>query len=409
VGEFIVLGINAVSAKYVPQALRDAGYQPVFIVDPDSFAGEAAASMSGCTCYPADIEDPDQVRKLFAEVPAVTERAVAISSLFDEKVPLVRELADRYGLKGPDPVFARLASKAEVDRLIPEWCPPTSAFPAAGWWRAELGPAPEGYVLKPAEQAGARGVQKLPAGATPEMIRDAIAASGLPLDDDQVWLLQPVTAGRLVSLEGYADGGQARFLGFSLRGRVGWTEVSNLYPADDMISPPARARCRDAVRALIRRSGMTRGYFHSEFLVDGDDAVLIDANMGRVGGACIVEQLALVHGVTPAEILRHVLTLGVPDLPPSPAPAYRPPPQPISTTGYFYGLAGGGVIESVTVPPGGRCLHTQIAPGGHRVGAVGTGDDAWVGTLAGLTRDAVTEIAAIEITTADGHRHAAAA
>src|SRR5207302_8104328 len=109
-----------------------------------------------------------------------------------------------------------------------------------------------------------------------------LAGSGLPLGDDQYWLLQPGTGGRLVSLEGYADGGEAVFLGFSLRGRSGWTEVSNLYPADDMISAATRARCRDAVKALVRRSGMTRGYFHSEFLVGGNDAVLIDANMGRV-------------------------------------------------------------------------------------------------------------------------------
>ncbi|WP_267243605.1 ATP-grasp domain-containing protein [Streptomyces sp. PR69] len=422
--KIIILGVNAVSLKYLPQALRTAGYEPVFLLDPTAFSAQSAAALHGSACYPVDIEDRAAVLRLLADHPAITEDAFAITGLFDEKFPLIEAAAAAYGLCRPDPAAARLASKAEVARIIPEHCPPTSRFTAAEARRcavdpAAAAPAPHGWILKPAEQAGGQGVVHLPPDATARTVRDAVAASGMPDDDGYPWVLQADIRGRLISLEGYVEEGRVVFIGFSLRGRIGWTEVSNLLPADDRLSPAVRDRCRAAVTALVERSGMTQGYFHSEFLAPeglagsaaaGDRAYLIDANAGRLGGGGHVEQLALAYGLDPAEILAHVVTLGLPDVPTSPAPAYHAAgasPSPRSTTAYYYGLEQEAVVTSVSVPPGGRCLHTQVVRDGGRVGAAGTGDSAWVGVLTGPTEDIRREMAGIVVHTADGPRRPA--
>jgi hypothetical protein len=410
--KIIILGVNAVGLKYLPQALRTVGYEPVFLLDPAGLSAQSVAALRGSACFPVDIEDRAAVLGLLAAHPAVTEEAFAITGLFDEKFPLIEEVAAAYGLCRPDPAAARLASKAEVARIIPEYCPPTSHFTAAAARLsavdpATVTPAPHGYILKPAEQAGGLGVVHLPPDATARTVRDAVASSGMPDDDAYPWVLQSDIHGPLVSLEGYVEAGRVVLIGFSLRGRIAWTEVSNLLPADDRLPAAVRDRCRAAVSALVERSGMAQGYFHSEFLVPGDQAFLIDANAGRLGGGGHVEQLALAHALDPREILAHVVTLGLPDAPTSSAPAYHANPSPRSTMACFYGLGQEAVVTSVSVPPGGRCLHTQVVPDGGHVGAAGTGDSAWVGVLTGPTEDVRREMEDIVVHTTTGPRRPA--
>ncbi|MGW0737722.1 ATP-grasp domain-containing protein [Streptomyces sp. NPDC002851] len=410
--KIIVLGVNATSAKYAPQALRSAGFEPVFLADPDAFAGQAATSLRGCICFPTDIEDRASVLRLLADDPSITDESFAITGLFDEKFPLIEEIAATYDLHCPEPAVARLASKAEVAALIPEFGPATIRFTGADAARlavdpAAVTPAPDGYILKPSEQAGGRGATRLPRGAGPVDVRNAVAATGLSQDGAYPWVLQADIHGPLFSLEGYVTDGRIVFIDFSQRGRIGWTEVSNLLPADRRLPYGVEDKCRDAVTALVERSGLSQGYFHCEFLVGGGRPFLIDANVGRLGGGTTLEQLALSHGLDPVEILAHVLTLGLPAAGTSPEPAYRALGGGESTLSYYYGIEGGGLVTSVSVPDGGRCLHTQVVPDGGFVGPVGTGDDAWVGTLAGLTVDVAREIENVVVHTADGPRRPA--
>jgi hypothetical protein len=70
-----------------------------------------------------------------------------------------------------------------------------------------------------------------------------------------------------------------------------------------------RAKIEKAVRDLIARSGFDNGFFHCEFIANDATAYLIDANMGRPGGASIVEQIALPTILAPATVLQHVALL----------------------------------------------------------------------------------------------------
>ncbi|MGW7594453.1 ATP-grasp domain-containing protein [Streptomyces rubiginosohelvolus] len=410
--KIIILGINAISAKYAPRALRTAGYEPVFLADPEAFAGQAADSLRECACFPVDIEDRAAVLRLLAEDPSITQDAFAITGLYDEKFPLIAEIAADHGLHGPDPVAVRLASKGEVAELIPEFSPPTLRFTGGEAARlavdpAACAPAPGGWVLKPAEQAGARGAARLRPGAGPTDVWNAVATTGLSRDAAHPWVLQADIRGPLFSLEGYVAGGRIVFIDFSQRGRIAWTEVSNLLPAERRLPRGAEERCKTAVVTLVERSGLSQGYFHCEFLLEDGRPFLIDANIGRLGGGATVEQLALSHGLDPAEILAHVLILGLPAVGAGPEPAYRPQGSGVSTLSYYYGIEAGGRITSVTAPEGGRCLHTQVAPHGGRVGPVGCGDDAWVGMLTGLTSDVAREIENVVVHTTDGPRRPA--
>ncbi|MFB8179236.1 acetyl-CoA carboxylase biotin carboxylase subunit family protein [Streptomyces sp. NPDC055966] len=407
--KIIILGVNATSAKYVPQALRSAGFEPVFLADPDAFAGQAAQSLRGCSCVPVNIQDRAAVLRALADDPSITDEAFAITGLYDEKFPLIAQIAATYDLHGPEPVAVRLASKGEVAALIPEFSPATIRFTDAEAARlavdpAALTPAPDGYVLKPAEQAGGRGATRLPQGAGPVDVWNAVAATGLSQDGSHPWVLQADIRGSLFSLEGYVTDGRIVFIDFSQRGRIAWTEVSNLLPADRRLPHGVEERCKAAVTALVERSGLAQGYFHCEFLVGGGRPYLIDANVGRLGGGAMVEQLALSHGLDPVEIIAHVLTLGLPAAGTSPEPAYGRQGSGRSTLSYYYGLEGGGQVTSVSVPDDGRCLHTQVVPDGGRVGPVGTGDSVWVGMLTGFTSDVARDIENVVVHTADGPR-----
>jgi hypothetical protein len=405
VKKIIIIGINPASAKYLPRSLREAGYEPIFILDSDDFAGAARDALRTCTCYPADIENWPELLRMFAERPEITDGVDAISSLYDEKFPLTQQIAETYGLHHPEPAFARLAAKAEVLRLIPEYCPPTHLFGARDWAGADpaaVGARRGGVVLKPSVQAGAVGLAHLTSCDTPQTVRDAIAASGLWDAHEQTWLLQAKITGRLISLEGYVREGEARFIGFSIRGRIASTEVSNLFPGDDRLSAPVRARCAEAVTALLARSGMRNGYFHCEFITTEDSAYLIDGNVGRIVGGAVIEQIALSHGLTPQEILGHVVTLGLGAEFAAPDPAYLAPELARPTMSFFYGLRGGGMVKSISLPPDTSCVHTQVTPDGAEVLPVGMNDDAWVGMFTGFLDDAVRDIDRITIETPDG-------
>ncbi|MER7224822.1 hypothetical protein [Streptomyces rubradiris] len=408
----IVLGVDATGAKYVPRALRSAGYEPVFLADPDAFAGQAADRLRECACFPVDPDERAAVLRLLAEEPSITEDAVAITGLHGEKFPLIAEIAATYGLHGPDPVAVRLSSKGEVAALVPEFIPPTLCFTGVQAARlavdpAACAPAPSGHVLKPAGQAVARGAARLRRGAGPVDVWNAVAATGLSRYAAHPWVLQADISGPLFSLEGYVCGGRTVFIDFARRGRVAWSEVSSLLPAERRLPRGAEERCKTAVVTLVERSGLGQGYFHCEFLFDDGRPYLIDADIGHLGRTAVVEQLALSHGLDPAGILAHVLLLGLPAVGVGPGPAYRPQGSGSSTLSYYYGIETGGRILSVTVPEGGRCLHTQVVPDGARVSPVGCGDAGRVGMLTGPASDVAREIGTVVVHTTDGPRRAA--
>lgn len=400
--KIVVVGVGCVSAKYLPGALRAAGYEPVFVADPSRYVGAPRAALESCTCLPADIADSDELMRALSRDPHLLTDAVAISSPFDEVFPVTQRVADKLDLEHPAPVLAELSDKVTVAALVPEYSPWTVFIDPRAVPDQLLADQPYPLLLKPALATGALGVCRFdPARSSPvELIRD----SGITAPLDQPWLAQQVIEGELVSLEGYIHDGALTIVGFSRRTRIGATEVSNLFPANGSLPAAVRERCTAAVSTLADRSGFRYGYVHSEFLATVDSAYLIDANMGRIGGAGIVEQIALAHRIDPADVVRHALLLPI-DRDTS-TPSYVPWDQARSTTSYWYGMRTSGVVQSVSVPPDSPCLHTQFALDGQHVPATGTSDYAWIGMFTGLTEDAERDITSIVVRTERGDQPA---
>jgi hypothetical protein len=401
VSRILIAGIGCVTAKYLPAALREAGFEPVFLLDLDNYVEEPRDALAGCEWYHADLNAPEPVLDLLLDKPEILAGVVAVSGFFDDLFPLVERIAVAHNLPYVGPVAARLADKAEVVRLIPEYSPRTVPFGIDSVPVERLRELGDELVLKPGVGSAGFGVVRLAtAGLDAGAVRAAITGSGLPDATEQTWLAQASIDGDLISIEGYVEGGTLHVTGFSLRGRIGWTEVDNLYPADDEIAPGTRAYCVEAVRALVARAGYENGYLHCEFLIDTDRPYLIDANLGRLGGGTTVEEHALAHGLSAGEIARHVLLLPL-GLPTS-TPAYKPVEQTIQTLSYAYGLVEGGWVRSILLPPSSACLHTRVARTDRPTPPIGASDFAWVGLLVGPTAAARHTITRIRIETDAG-------
>lgn len=400
----LILGIGSVALKYLPSALRTAGYEPVFLLDPADYVGEPRARLLESRTFPAGAGGDERVRRLLESDPSVLENVVAVTGLFDEKYPFIKQIAEKYGLECPADPIIRIADKAEVARLIPEFSPPgfvctSSSMPGDDKLAATFHET--GAVLKPAVATGAEGIVFF---EPHELSRDSlIVAMGENVtanNEGGVWVLQQRLHGDLISLEGYASGAEIVPLGFSRRRRVEATEVANSFPADHTLSSRIQQRSMAAIEALVDRAGMSNSYFHCEFLVAGDNCHLIDVNAGRIAGGGIVEQIALSHGVDPGDILVHVLLLGLGGK--AEAPAYVEPHERRETLNFSYGLEKGGVVRSIRVPETISSLHTQFVQPGFQVPPVGVSDYSWIGLLTGLPDEAARDIERVRIETDSG-------
>jgi ATP-grasp domain len=401
----VVVGISCAGVKYLSRAVRSAGLEPVVVADPDRYVGQSREALLECVCLTADITDARSVATALRSRDDLLGSSTLITSPFDEVFPVIDLISADLGLVAPDPVLARLADKAFVASLVPEYSPVTVRLDPA-----ELPDDPPScfsgqVVLKPSLCTGGLGIMMLrPDALTWEAIADAIAMSGVPGASGQPWLLQQSVDGDLVSLEGYFEHGDLHVIGYSRRTRIGLTEVINTFPADDTLPARARSKAEIAVGLLASRSGFANGYLHCEFLVADDDVYLIDANMGRLSGGVIVEQIALANGLSAEEIIAHSLLL--PFDPEFNAPAYKPPSSLPTAIAYHYGLRDGGVVRSVSFPADAQCLHTRYIPDGERVPPVGTSDYAWIGMVAGFPADCDSAVDRIIICTGDGEQPA---
>ena len=237
--KILIIGIGCVTVKYAPAAMRRAGYDAVFLGDVKQFSGESKASVETCASYQADIEDMNRLMCLLAERPEILDAVVAVTSLWDEKFPMVEQVARTHDIGCPDKAITLLSQKAEVGRrsealsarVDHQWRLNLRCQPSCGRR------TPSELILKPSLSAGALGqVCFAPGEVSVDAIRSAIEASELPEAGTQEWILQERIDGNLFSLEGFVQHGAVTFIGFSQRMRVGLTETGNMFPADGIDS-----------------------------------------------------------------------------------------------------------------------------------------------------------------------------
>lgn len=401
--KLLITGINCVALKYLVQALEPFGYRPVLLVHRGRFAEQMQGYLEGVEVHEVDTTSISRVIHYIRAHLSAFSGTVAVTTLLDEQFPLVEALAKEFTWASPGPVPAWLSHKHSVLSLVPEYSPPSLSFKGRELrsvnlrrvdnWGSRL-------VLKPVCSSGGLGLRYVPtSGALKAELATHLQHSGYGPDAE--WVLQQEMNGRLLSFEGFVEAGWVRRLGISSRSRIGFTQVASKYPADDHLSQAIIARGWDCVEALVSRAHYQYGYFHCEFIQTATSVYLVDANIGRVGSATVLEQVALAHGINPRQLLAHVLLLPVlrARCPLSLCASARL--EPHRTLGIWYGLPEPGNLQYLHVPEI-RGKHTQFAVEGCEVPRVGASDDAWVGLLCGLEEDVMSDIHGITVRTDKG-------
>lgn len=401
--KLLIVGIGSVPLKYLVRALQPYGYAPVLLGSRQGFAEQILGHLHDVDIHEVDTRSAAQVSGYIRAHHGAFEAVVAVTSLFDEQFPMVETLAREFGWASPGPVPAWLSHKNTVLSLIPEYSPPSLCFKACDLRTVDLrrierwGPQ---LVIKPACCSGGLGLRQV--HTSPALKQDLQAhIEHFGLAPETEWVLQQHVGGRLLSFEGFVERGWVRRFGVSSRSRIGFTEVANRYPADDDISQAIIARGWDCIESLVHRTHFQYGYFHCEFIQTDTSVYLVDANMGRIGGATVMEQVAQAHDIDPHALLAHVLLL--------PVLRARSPVSLFAnarlaaekTLGIWYGLPQACRLEQLQLGRV-RGQHTQFATHGAHVPAMGESDYAWVGMLCGLEQEVLFDIHCITLHTDKG-------
>jgi hypothetical protein len=331
--------------------------------------------------------------------PALRERVCAVTTLFDELFPLVETVALKQGWAYPGPAAVRLSDKATAATHAQALSPPSYPFSASDPESLPpvLGADTGEWIVKPACCSGGEAVGRITGGpGIVERIRVHLARH-VHLQTER-WLLQPCLEGTLVSFEGYVEAGVLNPIGVSRRTRAGLTEVANRFPANGALSTELRVQGWNGLEALFARAGYRDGWFHCECIAGSAGLHLIDANAGRIGGATVLEQVALACALPPAQLLAHVLLL--------PLPRFQPqlPPRPHTlapTLGVWYGLAQAAVLTGVELGPH-LATHTRFARDGAVVPPLGSSDYAWVGMFSGREEAVLSDLQHLRLLTDRG-------
>lgn len=402
----LFLGTSLVGAQYISAAVLALGYRPIFLLNIDEYSGDPKRAIERCEYYKADVNSLDDILRAIQEHEFMND-VDAVTSLLDETLQNACAVAKKFGILGPDLALNQLTDKTVVREMIPKFSPPSFIFKLSDFLEEDLRKFFNKYnifnefILKPGISSGAVGVSMLGSTTTGDQIKNLICESVIEDAQHQNWIIQPRIVGRLHSLEGFVRNGQVFFLGFSRRVRKELTESINEFPVDKELPRHLQQQCQEAVKALVQHSGYKNGYFHCEFIINSETVYFIDGNMGRVAGAAIVQQFALVYGKSPVDIYKHVFDLGIFNEVHTQDFQYnRVSEEP--TVSIHYCIPEAAVVLDITAPMHITSFHTQIAGNGRKISAVGASDSAWVGFLAGFKETVLREIQQIVINTDKG-------
>jgi hypothetical protein len=397
-----VLESSVIGPGYLREAALRLELALTFLTGVSNQEGDALRQLVNGRFLQVDTLDIDALERL-VRADADDQPIAGVVTFLDSRLEICAELCRRLDVRGIDPALCVIKSKTVVNELIPEYVPRSIGFhasdPPRDALRELLRSSRHGVIVKPALAAGGKGFRVVLDQAeledVPSLVEWQLPAALRP----EELVVQERLVGELVSLEGFVAGGELRFIGATGRRKLGNTESVFLFPYDDRISPTALGRAREAVASLVARSGFANGFFHSEVIVDGDDARLIDANFGRPGGANLVEVFSAALGVDPAEFYALVLSVDLYGRDPGIIDWSVPP---AASLGVAYGLPQRGRLFEVRGTGELASRHTLAQNLGAEVAAMGDSNWAWVGLLAGPRAPVLADLERLELRTDRG-------
>ncbi|AAZ37741.1 MULTISPECIES: ATP-grasp domain-containing protein [Pseudomonas] len=399
--KIILIETSDVATRYSALAVLKLGFEPLFIIGSaryyqgDTFTQLMEFPYLEC----GDTTNVDAVLKLIGALPK--DSIEAILSLVETRIPIAVELASTLGVKGLDCALARLGGKEYVSSLIPEYSPISMEVGEfSNFSMLVRGPFAhcKKVIVKPVRGSGAAGYAEFSLSDSEfnEKILAHIQSCALSLGAHE-FIMQEYVDGELISLEGYAVAGQCHFLGVSLRRKIANTESVNYFPASKYFTEEVIQRAKLAVEAIVLRSGLQQGYFHSEFKIGPKTAVLIDANFGRVAGAAISEQIALSYQCDPVYFFKHVIEVGCLQ-----SEATLNVSSPIDTISIFYGLPVQARINDIKFSLDWSLNHTRVLDIFTSVDPMGRDDWGWIALVSGRAQDVRRQIDGLLIVTDKG-------
>ncbi len=165
-------------------------------------------------------------------------------------------------------------------------------------------------IFKPRCTAGGIGVCIVNAEQSVEIYSQHIQNLQIPnhLQPDE-WMVQAYISGELVSLEGFVRNGEAQILGCTGRRKILNTESWAGFPYEHRLAVTTKNQAYEKVFDLIKASEIQNAFFHIELMVNQNEAFVIDANLGRLGGGGIGEILSSAYNASPVDIFTEVLKI----------------------------------------------------------------------------------------------------
>lgn len=388
--KLIFVETSDIGARYSAEAARRLGFDPVFLAQMKNYQADTRSQLCEARVLECDTRRAAQILQTL-RMENVKDIAGIMTFLDSRLVPTLTA-ASLLGVNGPDPAVRHLKDKGRVAQLVPDFSPPTVNFhrDAVPFDRIDRMVADYGSViLKPTQTAGGIGNLTV-SDENFDQIVSWIREVGSPEAFERgSWVAQALCHGNLVSVEGFVQDGVLHVLGFSGRRKIGLTESQISFPIDGELTEERRQQCVTALERLIQRSGFRHGYFHVEFILSSHGAVVIDANMGRLGGGSVGEQIADSFGLDPIDVFAHVILNSIfPEKPVT--PLYAEPW--IRTLGVLYGVPVRGMFEDLALPRLMRSRHTQILDTGQMVPEMGVNNWSWIGILSGPAHEVESAI-----------------
>jgi biotin carboxylase len=399
----VFLESSDIGVKYCAEAALLLGFKPLFLCSLAHYQADPLKQLQQYGVVDCDTRDVQQVLKVLRQIPHLG----GVTSFADTSLEMACEAAQALGVPGLDPAVLRLKSKMFVSGLVPEFSPPTTAFSLDQIPEEklqELFKLTSKIIVKPTNSAGALGVvfldQQKDLSRLLEIIHSQDLSAELLAGE---WIAQAHIAGELISIEGFVHEGLPRILGFSRRKKIGATESASAFPVDATLDPVLRERSIQGIHALVERARFKNGYFHIEYIFGTENCYMIDANMGRVGGGAVAEQLASAYGHTTVDIFKHILQITLfADQTSDPALYQLLENELADTYAIFYGVKKGGCLQEVILPAASAIHHTQILGQGTLLAPMGQNDWCWIGILSGMTKETLETASQMRIRTSMG-------
>lgn len=397
----VIVESACVGAAYTANAAKQLGYRPLYLADGHNSQGETLTQMKQFDLLMCDTNSVTAMEIALKKTDVADIKAVI--SLCDTSIMNAIELAERLGVKSIHSIAKRLKDKGEVFALIPEFSPPSIVFDKNNIPFGELKTlaiTSEKILFKACCSSGGYGSFTLNKNELDQLPKK-LEIANIPVHlKPEKWIAQSFIEGRLVSLEGYISNKTPFFIGFTGRKKIGMTESVVIFPVDNELNTTVREKIKNSVTCLLQRSGFKYGYFHVEFIVTSEDAFLIDANIGRIGGAGISEQFAIAYDTEPTMIYRHILLLSLEQRDENGSQIFKKPMK--NTWSAAYGIPIEATLKRVILPKNFPNYHIQILDNDTIVPTMGTDNYAWVGIVSGEARSVEKYTPLIKIETDKG-------